>query len=129
MAHPLVAARIILAAIMDIACLNTDKATASVPATMADELQQRLDEANRMYTIDLQHVRVQNKRESAAMLSDYSNLMTSYRRKCEVVDKHTRAAAQIKVNFRAFGSEIRAVAEDRDAKAQEIEYLRALLSE
>ncbi|KAJ2138201.1 hypothetical protein IW136_003216 [Coemansia sp. RSA 678] len=55
--------------------------------------------------------------------------MALYRRKCEVVDKHTRAAAQIKVNFQAFGSEIRAVIEDRNAKAQEIEYLRALLSE
>ncbi|KAJ1760674.1 hypothetical protein IWW43_000566 [Coemansia sp. RSA 1935] len=129
MAHPLVAARIILVAIVDIACLNTDKASASVLATMADKLQQRLDDAKRLYAFNLQHVRVQNKRESAAMLSNYNNLMTLYRRKCEVVDKHTRAAAQIKVNFRAFGSEIRAVAGDRNAKAEEIEYLRALLSE
>ncbi|KAJ1757134.1 hypothetical protein GGF48_005256 [Coemansia sp. RSA 921] len=86
-------------------------------------------DAKRLYAFNLQHVRVQNKRESAAMLSNYNNLMTLYRRKCEVVDKHTRAAAQIKVNFWAFGSEIRAVAEDRDDKTQEIEYLRALLSE
>ncbi|KAJ2261682.1 hypothetical protein EV176_006548, partial [Coemansia sp. RSA 451] len=52
MTHPLVAARIILAAIVDVACLNTDKASASasasVPETMADELQQRLDEAERL---------------------------------------------------------------------------------
>ncbi|KAJ2503675.1 hypothetical protein GGH96_000015 [Coemansia sp. RSA 1972] len=128
MAHSLAAVRIILAAFSEIAGVEVDKEQAIVPAAKPADIQKRLDKAKRMYAVNIQHVRVQNKIESAAMLSDYNNLMTLYRHKCGVVDKHTRAAAQLKVNFQTFGSEIRAVIKDRDAKTQEIIYLRALVA-
>ncbi|KAJ2138200.1 hypothetical protein IW136_003215 [Coemansia sp. RSA 678] len=62
MAHPLAAAHIILAAIAEIAGAEAGKEQATVPAAGAcdrpADIQQRLDEAKRMYAIDLQHVRV-----------------------------------------------------------------------
>ncbi|KAJ2475298.1 hypothetical protein IWW56_005482 [Coemansia sp. RSA 2131] len=128
LAHPLVAARIICAAIAEIACLNTDKTSATVPATMASELQQRLDKTEQLHNDELKDLHALHCRKVRTMMNGYKGIMTLYQRKCQVVDKHTRAAAQIKVNFRVFGSEIRAVTEDRDAKAEEIEYLRALLA-
>ncbi|KAJ2537874.1 hypothetical protein GGH12_006215, partial [Coemansia sp. RSA 1822] len=111
-----------------IAGLNTSKEHATVPSTEATEIQQRLDETKRLHAEEIKHVRAQQRRETRGMLDAYNGLMTLYQRKCQVVDKHTRAAAQIKVNFRVFGSEIRVVTEDRDAKAEEIKYLRALLA-
>ncbi|KAJ2711206.1 hypothetical protein H4S00_006132 [Coemansia sp. D1744] len=110
MTHPLVAARIILAAIVDVACLNTDKASASasVPETMADELQQRLDEAERLYNDELEDIHAQHKKN--------------------VRHEFARQAAPIKRDIGTFGEEARMIVEGRDAKAEEVKYLRALLS-
>ncbi|KAJ1745949.1 hypothetical protein LPJ58_005887, partial [Coemansia sp. RSA 1591] len=112
MTHPLVAARIILAAIVDVACLNTDKASASasVPETMADELQQRLDEAERLYNDELEDIHAQHKKN------------------CWAADEFARQAAPIKRDIGTFGEEARMIVEGRDAKAEEVKYLRALLS-
>ncbi|KAJ2242636.1 hypothetical protein GGH97_003840 [Coemansia sp. RSA 475] len=116
MTHPLVAARIILAAIVDVACLNTDKASASasasVPETMADELQQRLDEAERLYNDELEDIHAQHKKN----------------RECWAADEFARQAAPIKRDIETFGEEARMVVEGRDAKAEEVKYLRALLA-
>ncbi|KAJ1780728.1 hypothetical protein LPJ67_005771, partial [Coemansia sp. RSA 1938] len=117
MTHPLVAARIILAAIVDVACLNTDKASASasVPETMADELQQRLDEAERLYNDELEDIHAQHKKN----VRRYNGIMALYQRECWAADEFARQAAPIKRDIGTFGEEARMIVEGRDAKAEE----------
>ncbi|KAJ1779640.1 hypothetical protein LPJ77_001069 [Coemansia sp. RSA 2523] len=128
MAHPLVAAHIILAAIAKIACLNTDKASASIPTTMADKLQQQLDEAERMYNDELKDIHAQHKRKCATLAKGYNGIMALYQRECWVADEFARQAAPIKCDIGTFGEEARMIVEDRDAKAEEVKYLQALLA-
>ncbi|KAJ2170727.1 hypothetical protein GGF45_005216 [Coemansia sp. RSA 551] len=132
MTHPLVAARIILAAIVDVTCLNTDKASASasasVPETMADELQQRLDEAERLYNDELKDIHAQHKRKCATLAKGFNGIMALYQRECWAADEFARQAAPIKCDIGTFSEEARMIVEGRDAKAEEVKYLRALLA-
>ncbi|KAJ2145003.1 hypothetical protein IW136_001144 [Coemansia sp. RSA 678] len=105
------------------------QASASVPATTADELQQRLDKAKQLYNDDLDDINAQHKRKCATLATGYNGIMALYQRECWVADEFARQAAPIKCDIGTFGEEARMIVEDRNAKAQEIEYHRALLSE
>ncbi|KAJ2121611.1 hypothetical protein GGF48_004098 [Coemansia sp. RSA 921] len=54
--------------------------------------------------------------------------MALYQRECWVADEFARQAAPIKCDIGTFDEEARTIVEDRDVKAEEVKYLRALLA-
>ncbi|KAJ2120219.1 hypothetical protein IW147_005238 [Coemansia sp. RSA 720] len=95
---------------------------------MASELQQQLDKAERLHNDELKDLHALHRRKVRTMMNGYKGIMALYQRECWVADEFTRQAAPIKCEIKEFGVELHAIVADRDAKAEEVKYLRALLA-